>query len=533
MLLSAFLLSTVMHNNHPSVILPKHPIITEQKQKNNFRIQPHNTSINNQVLNPHPINDILVNPDIGLTDFYTIDSHDDLYNPIKSYPQTSVVYYRWYWEQLEPEQGVYDFGIIEKTLAQAIAHHKKLVFRIMTLSGKGEYYQLSDNHNIILGIPCWLKKQLINVNNDYAQESCSRSDKFIPNYNDPYFKQQITKLMMALGKKFDGNPNLLRIDTGLVGTWGEWNLSERTNAKISNIPDLTDQGYTEKDLQFYINLVARAFPHTQKTTLMASAHEDFMSYATSHFHMGWRADCLGDWNQSGWNHMENGYPDAIAHAMGKNEIVNHNVDHAFSQRWKKAPVDFELCNTLNTWSKQTWLYTYDKIQDTFNYALEQHASLINARSSMIPTQYQPIIDNLLRKLGYRFELQQLTTQQSVYQGDMLLLKSQWANTGVAPSYNNYSLKWRLRSSSGAIVATFNTNTNIRKWLPANVLGGTPPTYHVENKVHISGNIAADFYFLDVGLVSPKTNNAVVKLGIEGKLDDNWYNITTITILKKQ
>ncbi|MCD9469105.1 DUF4832 domain-containing protein [Photobacterium phosphoreum] len=533
MLLSAFLLSTVMHNNHPSVILPKHPIITEQKQKNNFRIQPHNTSVNNQVLNPHPINDILVNPDIGLTDFYTIDSHDDLYNPIKSYPQTSVVYYRWYWEQLEPEQGVYDFGIIEKTLAQAIAHHKKLVFRIMTLSGKSEYYQLSDNHNIILGIPCWLKKQLINGNNDYAQESCSRSDKFIPNYNDPYFKQQITKLMMALGKKFDGNPNLLRIDTGLVGTWGEWNLSERTNAKISNIPDLTDQGYTEKDLQFYINLVARAFPHTQKTTLMASAHEDFMSYATSHFHMGWRADCLGDWNQSGWNHMENGYPDAIAHAMGKNEIVNHNVDHAFSQRWKKAPVDFELCNTLNTWSKQTWLYTYDKIQDTFNYALEQHASLINARSSMIPTQYQPIIDNLLRKLGYRFELQQLTTQQSVYQGDMLLLKSQWANTGVAPSYNNYSLKWRLRSSSGAIVATFNTNTNIRKWLPANVLGGTPPTYHVENKVHISGNIAADFYFLDVGLVSPKTNNAVVKLGIEGKLDDNWYNITTITILKKQ
>ncbi|WP_305846190.1 DUF4832 domain-containing protein [Photobacterium kishitanii] len=507
--------------------VPQHP--------NNYKawVHPHNTGANKQTFYPRVINDILVNPDIGLTDFYTIDSHDDPYNPVPSYPQTSVVYYRWYWEQLEPEQGVYDFSIIEKTLAQAIAHHKKLVFRIMTLAGKGEHYQSNTNHKIILGIPCWLKQQLINDNSYYPQESCARSDKFVPNYNDPYFKQQVTKLMLALGKKFDGNPSILRIDTGIIGTWGEWNLSERTNPQLSSIPDLSNQGYTEKDLQFYINLVARAFPRTQKTTLIASDHEDFMSYGTSHFQMGWRADCLGDWNQSGWNHMENGYPNAIAHALGKNQVVNHHADTNFTKRWQKAPVDFELCQTLETLSKQPQLYSYDKIQDTFNFALQQHASLINARSAMIPSQYQPIISNLLRKLGYRFELQQLTTQQSVYQGGILQLDSQWVNTGVAPSYNNYPLKWRLRTPSGEVVATFNTDTNIRKWLPATTLNASPPVYNVENKIHVPGTIAAGYYYLDVGLVAPNTNNAVVKLGIEGKLKDNWYGIAGITILKKQ
>lgn len=35
------------------------------------------------------------------------------------------------------------------------------------------------------------------------------------------------------------------------------------------------------------------------------------------------------------------------------------------------------------------------------------------------------------------------------------------------------------------------------------------------------------------IINTNTNNAVVKLGIEGKLKDNWYGIAGITILKKQ
>ncbi len=53
-----------------------------------------------------------------------------------------------------------------------------------------------------------------------------------------------------------------------------------------------------------------------------------------------------------------------------------------------------------------WLaiYSDEQVEQTFQYALEQHASLLNLVSQPIPERYQAIIDKTLLKLGYRFQL---------------------------------------------------------------------------------------------------------------------------------
>ncbi|HIF9357429.1 TPA: DUF4832 domain-containing protein [Photobacterium damselae] len=485
-------------------------------------------SNDNQIITPNKNSNILVNPDIGFTDFATTHIHDDLYKPTRSYPVTSVVYYRWYWEQLEPRDGEYDFSVIDTALKDAIKHNKKLVFRIMTLAAPGETYYGDPGFDFqpILGVPCWIKEQLSSTIPSGQWEGCSTNAKFIPDYNQPYFKGKVAQLMQTLGDKYDGNKNILRIDVGLVGTWGEWHMAGRT-IHTPNQPDMITQGYTNTELHYYVDLVERTFPTTMKTMLIGSEHEDTLSYSTLKG-FGWRADCLGDWN-TGWNHMEDGYPNTVKHARGEGDIPNANPDKQFDTRWRNAPIDFEICYTMKDWSKQPNLYSYDKIKETFNYALKNHASLINAKSIEIPDMYQGLVQDTLKKLGYRFELTQLLLPITAHAGGRIKLISKWQNVGVAPSYNNYPIRWRLRSISSDSTIEFETNTDITQWQPAEELNGQAPSYEITNELSLPSTLAIGKYYIDVALVDPETNQPKILLGIDGAMKDRWHELATITI----
>ena len=45
-----------------------------------------------------------------------------------------------------------------------------------------------------------------------------------------------------------------------------------------------------------------------------------------------------------------------------------------------------------------------EVQGIFDWAVKQHASTINLKSGTIPSDYRPIVDDALTKLGYRFRL---------------------------------------------------------------------------------------------------------------------------------
>ncbi|MGI2801089.1 beta-galactosidase [Photobacterium damselae] len=191
---------------------------------------PNIPSENSQVITPKINNGILINPDIGFTDFSSIDIRNDPYSAEPSYPETSIVYFRWYWEQLEPQEGQYNFTLINNVLKEAKKHNKKLVFRIMTLAEPEERYYSDPifESKKILGVPCWLKTRLDSTNSAGQDEGCSSNSDFIPDYNQPLFQNKISQLMQALGKQYDGNDNILRIDVGIIGTWGEWHMAGRT-----------------------------------------------------------------------------------------------------------------------------------------------------------------------------------------------------------------------------------------------------------------------------------------------------------------
>ncbi|OBU23850.1 hypothetical protein AYY22_05795 [Photobacterium kishitanii] len=78
-----------------------------------------------QITTPTIIDDVLINPDIGITDHQSFNIHGDPWWNKPSHPETSVVYFRWYWEELEPQPGHYNFQLIDDTINQAAALGKK------------------------------------------------------------------------------------------------------------------------------------------------------------------------------------------------------------------------------------------------------------------------------------------------------------------------------------------------------------------------------------------------------------------------
>ncbi|MFV0575455.1 MAG: DUF4832 domain-containing protein [Vibrio sp.] len=458
---------------------------------------------------------VLVNPDIGVVDHQTINIKTNSDWNIPSYPQTSVVYYRWYWEELEPEQGQYNFQMIDNVIKEAAALNKKVVIRFMTMAGLDEtYYPGAVNSGKkVLGIPCWLKQEI----DPKTSGTCADDNSFVIDYHDQVFQERLHDFLSAMGKRYNSNQNLLRLDLGLIGTWGEWHLYSHAPEDSST---LGANGYTAADLQIYIDMMKQAFPDKTLTIDLGTTDDDFTGTATSQG-LGWRADCIGDWTP-GWNHMENAYPQTLAH-------IENTTDPQIRSRWKKVPVDFEVCYSMEDWAYQPDVYTKEKVKKTFDTALSQHVSLFNLKSGEIPAMYQAELIEFRKKIGYRFVLNNVSVSGVFKANRFFTIESDWQNKGVAPSYVNYPVAWRLVNSEGKIVTYFYSKNDISTWLPADTLDGNTEHYLLKNRFKFPANLSAGNYELQVGLVREGTQEAKVKLAIHNAELDNWYRLTTLEI----
>lgn len=470
------------------------------------------------------IDNILINPDIGITEHHSFNIKNDPWWNQPTHPETSVVYFRWYWEELEPQKGQYNFKLIDDTINQAAALGKTTVFRFMTMAGVDEvYYDNSPNAGKkILGIPCWLKQK---IDPNTIGETCADDNSYTVDYKNPIFKKNLKRFLKAMGERYNNNPNILRLDVGLVGTWGEWNLASH---KGYDRPTLGYHGYTDADLLPFPKMMKEAFPNKTLVMYLGSNDENILSHSTQR-NYGWRADCIGDW-ELGWNHMEHGYPSTFEHAQGLGNNHNSYPDPQFLQRWKEAPVDFEICYTVDEWAAKKDIYTVEKVKQTFDTALDMHTSLLNLKSGNIPEIYQPLLDDFLKKVGYRFELNTVEVTSNFKAGSPFLISSSWKNTGVAPSYNNYPVVWRLRDRNDKIITYFETHNDIRHWLPADNKEDISPQYTQKNSFTLPDNITDDHYYLDVALVKPNTQQAAIKLGVEGVRKDKWHQVKSIYLM---
>ncbi|MBK7713720.1 MAG: DUF4832 domain-containing protein [Bacteroidales bacterium] len=369
------------------------------------------------VIKPKETDEVLINPGIGFMTFQRFNGDElnegsgwtegfpieyqkfdgDLTN--RDHPATTIAYWRIYWKYIEPEKGKYRWDMLDKALEVARARGQTLLLRIAP-------YGTGDERDV----PSWYRKMTGPGKN---WKFNSDVNGWMVDAEDPRYAEYFGGGMIrALGERYDGHPDLEAVDISIVGAWGEGAGSELL---------------TQTAREALINSYTESFRKTPLIALLMDKKTNM--YADSQIPVGWRVDCIGDlgfWaaEQNGWSHMYDFYP---------REIINCNVQ----DDWKKSPLSFEICGTFLNWRDEQ-KYGREQVKYIFDQSLKWHISSFNAKSSPVPSEWQDLVDDWLKKMGYRFVLRRFTCPENVKLNEKLSFTTWWENKGVAPCYKDFT-----------------------------------------------------------------------------------------------
>lgn len=451
------------------------------------------------VIRPQEIDEVLDNPGMGFMTFqrfngdelnegsgwtegFPIDYQEfdgDLSNP--NYPSTTIAYWRIYWKYMEPEEGVYRWDMLDQALEMARSRGQTLILRIAP-HGTGDDKD----------VPQWYRA-MVGTENEWNYNN--PVNKWVVDPEDPRYALYFGGLIRALGQRYDGHPDLEAVDLSIVGAWGEGAGSE-----------LLSQPTREALVNSYTN----SFRLTPLIALLMDKKTNM--YANSQIPVGWRVDCIGDlgfWaeDQNGWTHMYDFYPQ---------EIINCGVE----DDWIRSPLSFEICGTFLRWKDREG-YDREDVKYIFNETLKWHMSSFNAKSSPVPEEWEDLVEEWLKKMGYRFVLRRFSYPGQVETGGKLSFQSWWENRGVAPCYKDFTLAVRLLSDNQSIVLP--TDAKIKEWLPGDNV--------YDHSLWVPADVSEGTYELQVAIVDRMKYEPRVKLAIEGRQDDGWYQLGQIEVVQ--
>ena len=440
------------------------------------------------VVRPKEIRSVLVNPGKGIQTFQRFNGQalNQGFNwseagPTKqlqqaasppNFPGSSIAYCRWFWSAIEPEHGQFRWNIIDLALKEAKQHHQRLAIRLMPYDRKHP-------------LPEWYQHSGARRANKPTDEDGST---WQPDFSDPLYLKYWGELVAAAGKRYDGNPHLDTVDVSSIGYWGEgWS------------PYMPAFRYQKALIDIWI----KAFKRTP--LLMNFDEQQALTYGTEHG-TGWRMDCLGDMR----THSDLPYFPPLMLDVYPQQIVRAGIQNV----WKRKPVSFESCWVPGYWQKQGWDVNYILAQ-----ALRWHVTSVNIKSTVIPPKWKKQFDEFQKKMGYRFILRRLEYPRAVTPSSMAMIHMWWLNAGVAPIYRKYSLALQLKNNTDH--TTIRLPVDIRKWLPGDAV--------YDGSVYIPKSLKPGSYHLRVGMLDPRTGQPAIRLAIEGRQPDGWYDMGSIQV----
>ncbi len=390
---------------------------------------------------PPDTGEALVNPGMGWVLHY-YDNIPENYgsrlepsDTVEDFPGLSVVYLRIPWSYIEPEEGRFNWAVLDTPAQRWISKGKQIALRISCseswmrwatpewvhrAGAKG--YEFEPGAGVRVGGPYWE-----------------------PDYDDPIFLQKLDNFLSALAKRYDGNPEVAFIDVGSLGVWGEGHTFASTQLKIPL-----------ETVKKHIDLHLKHF----KRTLLA-ANDDFSFHGD---------ETINYARQMGLTLRD----DSILVQGGQNAYFHAQMAQAF---WRDRPVIVECEHYGPSKERGYW-------QDGSKYlqAVEEyHASY--ASIHWWPREFlqenRELIDRINRRLGYRLQLVEASWQKQTKLGNRWDVRWQWRNAGVAPCYRGGypALTWK-DEKGGIVTVLVDESLNVRS-LP---VGAPDAAQAVESRV---------------------------------------------------
>lgn len=407
--------------------------------------------------------EVLLNPGKGFVlRENTNDSIDDV---------VSVGYYRFDWSQIEPEEGVYNWDIIDSKIEEFSSRGKKFSFGVMNAN-------ITSKRNYVT--PEWVFTSGAEY---YEYTKTDGTIQIIPNWTDEIYLEKLNSFIIDLGKRYNNNENIAFIDIRSYGNWGEQHLGVIGGKGISS----------EQLKELYVKPYIEAFPDTL-LVLPWGSHSFDDTYE-------WAATQGVTIRRDGIFKYSDGSECLIAYG--------------------KLPTIYE--------------YTYDyntlKAYDLWNteYLLEYVNIGKPSYVEIFPEMYrenEEFCNMLANKMGYyfRFNEAQFTNTIEVNSSNNISLK--FINEGVAPLYEDCTVYIGLLDENYNLVKKYRTDIDPHTWMPNEE--------KTENINITFDDIQPGNYIISVGLfLNENDEKPTYLLGNSGKTDDKWYVFGTLNITERQ
>jgi hypothetical protein len=390
----------------------------------------------------------------------------------------SVVYVRFNWADAEPEEGRYDWSVIDDVIDAWKEHGAAVALRVMTCNAHSRGYYSS---------PKWLfdagcKGFEYVVGGEDPTSGGQRIPRIEPDYADPMYLEKHGAFLKALGDRYDGHAELEFLDIGSYGVWGEWHTKNPAPLSVR---------------QQIVDLYLQAF---RKTPLVFMSDDaEVLGYALARG-TGLRRDGVGSpWHEANW--------------IGSRKYAEVRD---MADTWKRAPIVFEWFGNYEYLQSRQW--SFDAAVD---FMLRNHVTCINDNIGRVPPEAMPQLEKLARLAGARFVLRELAHEQVIAPGGSLQLQMQWANVGVGKLYRPYVLRLFLLDPSGRPVVTADAQSDPREWLPGETT--------VNELMAVPRDLPAGEYGLALMLADPAGRRRPFRLAIDAPDQDGRYNLSQVTV----
>ena len=405
----------------------------------------------------------LVNPGMGWTlHFYSniprnYGSKLAPSDTLDDFPGLSTVYLRIPWAYLEPQEGKYNWALLDTPAQRWIAKGKRIALRLTC----------SENW-LRFARPEWVKDAgTQGTFYTYGKGRDPNGPAWDPFFDDPIFLEKLDRFLAAAGARYDGSPRVDFIDIGTYGLWGEGH----THASSQQ-----DEIAIQKR---HIDLHLKHFKHS-----LLCISDDF----AGHDKPGQRFP-ITDYALSQGVTIRD---DSIMVQPPPRSWYHSDMAQAF---WPRLPVILEHEHYGSSQRRGAWGDGSLLLKAVEDY----HASFMSIHwwPRILLNENRAIIERINQRLGYRLLPTEVSWPRHVVIGEPFQVRWTWANRGVAACYAGGFPALTLKDDRDGIVSVLSDEGLNMRELKTGPPANGPTTTHESEFV--------------VGLLAPRTTPGTLEV----------------------
>ena len=419
------------------------------------------------------------------------------------------------WDLLEPEEGVFNWALVDETIDYWTSQGKRINFRICTDS--------LNLPEVFYGAPRWLNEEPYNVHYEeyvYAGTTMARANDL----TDPTYQYYFERFLKELSDRYATNPYIDTIDIRGYGMYGEWHSGH-------SFADMEERMFT---LAYIVDKYAENFAKEGKTLFLSNSwdfqgiNEDGSSAATN-------GNCAYEdylaWSAIDYS-MNLEYIGFRRDGMAGNGVTKYSTDEKALAELIRSGKKVANCGEFFTGFADyiNGLYGMDPVEATEELLFKTRCNYATVMGwvnievvNIVEAGYEEVFNRGNEKMGYRFKVDMAQFPEGVKQGDTAHILTKLSNSGLGRfTLTDHNLRLMLVDENGQIKQSYDeTKYDLRTLLNGETL-------NIYSDITIDKNLASGKYILAVAIVDSEGNPSI-RFGQVGGYNEKIYPLGTINI----